>query len=139
MIAERISFEREGSAYIGGFARLMGMDWSACPAVDRDPQKLGGAWCFAGTRVPVLSLFEHLDKGSTIREFLAWFPVVSPEQVHEVLTFAKASLEQPAAVAFVQRGEVKRVELPDSKEFRLKFPRWEYFSSTARDNARGIR
>ncbi|MGH9609815.1 MAG: DUF433 domain-containing protein [Bryobacteraceae bacterium] len=75
------------------------MDWSSCPAVDRNPRKLGGAWCFAGTRVPVLSLFEHLDKGSTVDEFLEWFPDVTAEQAHQVLAFAKASLEQPAAVA----------------------------------------
>jgi uncharacterized protein (DUF433 family) len=74
------------------------MNWSACPAVDQNPRKLGGAWCFAGTRVPVLSLFEHLDKGSTIREFLDWFPEVNAEQVHQVLAFAKASLDQPASV-----------------------------------------
>ena len=60
---------------------------------------MGGAWCFAGTRLAVISLFEHLDKGSTIDEFLEWFPVVSAEQVHEVLDFAKASLEQPVAAA----------------------------------------
>ncbi len=75
------------------------MTWNDCPAVDRNTRKLGGAWCFAGTRVPVLSLFEHLDKGSTIDEFLEWFPEVSAEDVHQVLAFAKASLEQPAAVA----------------------------------------
>jgi uncharacterized protein (DUF433 family) len=46
-----------------------------------------------------LSLFEHLDQGSTIDEFLEWFPEVSSEQVHQVLAFAKASLEQPAAAA----------------------------------------
>ena len=49
--------------------------------------------------MPVLSLFEHLDQGSTIDEFLEWFPEVKAEQVHEVLAFAKASLERPAAVA----------------------------------------
>ena len=75
------------------------MEWDTCSAVDRNPRKLGGAWCFAGTRVPVLSLFEHLDQGSTIGEFLEWFPEVSGEQVHEVLVFAKASLSQPAAFA----------------------------------------
>jgi uncharacterized protein (DUF433 family) len=53
---------------------------------------------FVGTRVPVLSLFEHVYKGSIIREFLEWFPEVSTEQVHQVLAFAKASLEQPAAL-----------------------------------------
>ncbi len=75
------------------------MNWALCTAVDRNPKKLGGTWCFAGTRLAVLSLFEHLDKGSTIDEFLEWFPVVSAEQVHEVLSFAKQSLEQPAAAA----------------------------------------
>jgi uncharacterized protein (DUF433 family) len=75
------------------------MDWSRCKAVDRNPAKLGGVWCFRGTRLPVASLFEHLDQGSTVDEFLEWFPSVSREQVHEVLTFAKSSLEQPAAVA----------------------------------------
>jgi uncharacterized protein (DUF433 family) len=74
------------------------MDWSRCSAVDRNAAKLGGTWCFRGTRVPVAALFEHLDQGSTIDEFLEWFPSVSPEQVHEVLCFAKSSLEQPAAV-----------------------------------------
>ena len=75
------------------------MDWSHCSAVDRSPGKLGGAWCFQGTRLRVASLFEHLDQGSTIDEFLEWFPSVGSAQVHEVLAFAKDSLEQPAAVA----------------------------------------
>jgi uncharacterized protein (DUF433 family) len=51
---------------------------------------------FAGTRVPVASLFEHLDRGSTINEFLGCFPSVSRDQMHQVLAFAKSSLEQPA-------------------------------------------
>lgn len=75
------------------------MDWSLCSAVDRAPGKLGGAWCFRGTRLPVAALFEHLDQGSTIDEFLDWFPSVDREQVPRVLTFVKSSLEQPTAVA----------------------------------------
>jgi uncharacterized protein (DUF433 family) len=75
------------------------MDWALCSTVDRNPAKLGGAWCFEGTRLPVASLFEHLDHGSTIDEFLEWFPEVSREQVHRVLVFAKDSLEQTATVA----------------------------------------
>ena len=47
--------------------------------------------------MPVAALFEHLDQGSTIDEFLEWFPSVSEEQVHEVLAFAKSSLGQPSA------------------------------------------
>jgi uncharacterized protein (DUF433 family) len=46
-----------------------------------------------------VSLFEHLDRGSTVNEFLEWFPEVTAQQVHDVLEFAKASLERPAAVA----------------------------------------
>ena len=75
------------------------MNWETCKAVDRNPGKLGGVWCFAGTRLPVRSLFEHLDRGSTVEEFLEWFPDVSAQKVHEVLEFAKASLEHPATVA----------------------------------------
>jgi uncharacterized protein (DUF433 family) len=60
---------------------------------------MGGVWCFAGMRLAVASLFEHLEGGSTIDEFLEWFPGVTAAQVHEVLEFAKASLEQPVAAA----------------------------------------
>jgi uncharacterized protein (DUF433 family) len=75
------------------------MDWSRCSAVDRNPAKVGGVWCFRGTRLPVATLFEHLDQGSTIDEFLEWFPSVSREQVHRVLALARSSLEQSTAVA----------------------------------------
>lgn len=75
------------------------MDWSQCNSVDRDPGKLGGEYCFAGTRVSVATLFDHLDRGSAIDEFLEWFPSVSAEQVHAVLDFAKRSLDRSTAVA----------------------------------------
>jgi uncharacterized protein (DUF433 family) len=75
------------------------IDWQDCKAVDRNPEKLGGKWCFAGTRMPVVSLFDHLDQGATIDEFLEWFPDVPAALVHEVLQFAMASLERPVAVA----------------------------------------
>jgi uncharacterized protein (DUF433 family) len=67
-------------------------------ALDRNPRKLNSAWCFRGTRLPVAALFDHLDHGSTVDEFLEWFPSVGREQVHEVLAFAKSSLDQPTAV-----------------------------------------
>lgn len=75
------------------------MDWSQCPAVDRNPNKMGGVWCFKDTRLSVASLFEHLDGGSSLDEYFEWFPGVEPELVHQVLAFAKASLEQPASAA----------------------------------------
>jgi len=74
------------------------MDWSRCGAVDRNPGKLGGTWCFRGTRLPVAALFEHLDQGSTVDEFLEWFPSVSREQVHEVLAFVPVQLKDEGLI-----------------------------------------
>ena len=59
--------------------------WATCPAVERDPEKVSGAWLFHGTRVPVASLFENLRDGATIDQFLAWFPGVERWQVESVL------------------------------------------------------
>ncbi len=63
-------------------------DWSKCPAVERVPGKVGGAWLFKGTRVPVRALFENLEAGASINEFLDWFPGVSRGQVEAVLEHA---------------------------------------------------
>ena len=68
------------------------LDWTTCPAVERHPDKLSGAWIFRGTRVPVSALFENLEGGATVTEFMEWFPGVSPEQVNLVLEHAARSL-----------------------------------------------
>lgn len=70
--------------------------WQQSEAVERDPQKLGGAWVFRGTRVPVAALFENLRDGATVEEFLSWFPGVRRSQVEAVLD-AEASLARCAA------------------------------------------
>ena len=41
--------------------------WSECPAVERTPGKIGGAWAFSGTRVPVYALFENLEGGLRLK------------------------------------------------------------------------
>lgn len=69
------------------------MDWSSCTAVERSAEKVSGAWLFKGTRVPVKALFENLEGGATIDEFLEWFPGVGRGQVEEVLEHAQRSLE----------------------------------------------
>ena len=69
------------------------MDWSLCPAVERDPEKVSGAWVFRDTRVPVVALFENLEGGASIAEFLAWFPGVTREQVEAVLEYTIQSLQ----------------------------------------------
>ena len=67
------------------------IDWSTCPAVERDPQRVSGVWVFCDTRVPVSALFENLEDGADVSEFVQWFPGVSPEQVRQVLEHAAKS------------------------------------------------
>jgi len=57
--------------------------------VSQDPEVLGGEPVFAGTRVPVKSLFDHLEAGDSIEEFLAGFPSVKREQVIALLEEAR--------------------------------------------------
>jgi uncharacterized protein (DUF433 family) len=73
------------------------LDWSACAAVERHPEKASGAWLFRGTRVPVSALFSNLEGGATVEEFLEWFPGVTREQVAAVLEHATRSLAPPDA------------------------------------------
>jgi len=53
------------------------------------PKVMGGTPVFAGTRVPVQSLFEYLEAGDTIDDFLDGFPTVTRQQVVAVLEAAK--------------------------------------------------
>jgi uncharacterized protein (DUF433 family) len=69
------------------------IDWSECNGVERSPDTVSGAWRFRGTRVPVKALFENLEGGATVREFLEWFPGVTPAQVEAVLEHAQRSLD----------------------------------------------
>ena len=71
-------------------------DWNECQAVERDPQRVSGAWIFHGTRVPVRALFENLEAGATVDDFLEWFPGVQRAQVEAVLKHAESSLLSPA-------------------------------------------
>ena len=68
------------------------LDWRTCPAVERVPGKVSGSWVFCGSRVPVTALFENLEDGASIEDFINWFPGVTREQVLDVLHFAEASL-----------------------------------------------
>jgi uncharacterized protein (DUF433 family) len=76
---------------IDHFIRML--DWSQCPAVERVPGKVSGAWLFKDSRVPVKALFENLEGGATVQEFLQWFPGVTRGQVDAVLDHAQRSLE----------------------------------------------
>ncbi len=73
------------------------LDWTQCSVVERVPGKVSGTWLFKGTRVPVRALFENLEGGATVEQFLEWFPGVSREQVMAVLKFAESSLTEATA------------------------------------------
>ena len=71
------------------------LDWTTCAAVEQTPGIVSGAWVFRGTRVPVHALFENIEDGATVDQFLEWFPGVTRAQVEAVLEHATRSL-QPA-------------------------------------------
>jgi len=68
------------------------LDWSQCPAVERTPGKVSGAWLLKGTRMPVQTIFENLEAGLSIQEITEVFDVTEQE-VKAVLHFAARSLE----------------------------------------------
>ena len=60
--------------------------------VHSDPEILEGTPVFVGTRVPVQALFEYLEGGETIEDFLLQFPSVDREQAIAALDQARDSL-----------------------------------------------
>ncbi len=64
--------------------------------VHSDPNILGGAPVFVGTRVPLQNLTDCLEAGDTIDEFLASFPSVTREQAIAALEQAREALEASA-------------------------------------------
>ena len=71
-------------------------DWNQCAAVERERDKLSGAWVFVGTRVPVSALFENLKDGASVEQFLEWFPGVDSWKVQAVLDHEVKSLADAA-------------------------------------------
>ena len=70
--------------------------------VTKDPQIMHGTPCFAGTRVPVKSLFDHREGGYNVEYFLVQFPTVRREQVMAVLEKSREQAE--AGAALMSRG-----------------------------------
>ncbi len=69
------------------------LDWSNCEVVEKNPDIAIGAWVFCGTRVPVRALFDNIEDGATVAQFLEWFPGVTGAQVEVVLEHAARSLQ----------------------------------------------
>jgi uncharacterized protein (DUF433 family) len=62
------------------------------PAVTRDPEIMHGIPVFRGTRVPAQTLFDYLEAGDTLSDFLEGFPTVSRELALQALEEAKQLL-----------------------------------------------
>ena len=70
---------------------MANLDWSQCPAVESVPGRLGGAWVFRDTRLPVATVIENLEDLS-VEEVMEQFDVTR-EQITAVLEFVVQSLK----------------------------------------------
>ena len=73
---------------------MSALDWSQCPAVERVPGRLGGAWVFRNTRMPVSAVFENLEAGASVDDIVEQFDITR-EHINAVLEFAARSLDAP--------------------------------------------
>ena len=78
-------------------------DWSKCPAVESVPDKVSGNWVFKDTRLPVYALFENLESGATVEEFMEWFEPVDEWKVRAVLQHVADSLRAPVPLSSIER------------------------------------
>jgi uncharacterized protein (DUF433 family) len=67
-------------------------------AINIDPETMGGTPVFTGTRVPVQSLFDYIEGGETLQEFLENFPSVKKEYALQVLRMASKTLTSEKAL-----------------------------------------
>ena len=70
--------------------------------INIDPELLSGQPVFAGTRVPVESLFDHLEAGISLDEFLDDFPTVSKRQVVAILDIANKLITSEKVAQFYE-------------------------------------
>ena len=69
------------------------LTWGDCPGVERDPERLAGAWTFGNTRLPLHAVFENLAGGVSIEEITEQFSVTE-EQIRTVLAHAARMLAE---------------------------------------------
>jgi uncharacterized protein (DUF433 family) len=62
-----------------------------------DPERMGGEPCFRDSRVPITALFDYLEAGETVDEFLDDFPPVTRAQVEGVLRLSSAAAREANA------------------------------------------
>src|SRR6185436_13332928 len=82
------------------------IDWSTCAAVERDPDRVSGAWVFKGTRVPVAALFENLEDGALASQFVDWFPGGTPVPLRNLLPQHSVVTAFELGWSILQNGEL---------------------------------
>ena len=82
---------------------MANLDWSQCSAVESVADRRSGAWVFRNTRMPVATVFENLEMGTSIEEIIEQYDVTR-EQIQAVLAFAARSLDAPPVAAGASSG-----------------------------------
>ncbi len=82
---------------------MANLDWSQCSAVESVADRRSGAWVFRDTRMPVATVFENLELGTSIEEIIEQYDVTG-EQIETVLAFAARSLAAPRSGAPIPAG-----------------------------------
>ncbi|MFI5385697.1 MAG: DUF433 domain-containing protein [Fimbriimonadales bacterium] len=74
-------------------------EWTYRELLWRDPDRVSGAVCFYGTRVPVQNLFDYIEGGDNLDVFLENFPSVSRNQAIEVIDLSRQGLLKMLGIA----------------------------------------
>jgi uncharacterized protein (DUF433 family) len=75
--------------YLVPLSKFISMNYGP---INIDPETMGGTPVFTGTRVPVQSLFDYIETGETLDEFLENFPSVKKDLAIQVLEMASKTL-----------------------------------------------
>ena len=86
LLSSAIKIRRHSSFVILHYSNQKKMNYGA---INIDPETMGGTPVFTGTRVPIQSLFDYIETGETLDEFLENFPTVRKEHAIQVLEMAK--------------------------------------------------
>lgn len=78
---------------------MLSYNWKVSAVIQRDPEILSGIPTFKGTRVPVKNLFDYLEAGNSLDEFIDDFPAVTKDQVLELLSELREAATKKRDVA----------------------------------------
>lgn len=89
---------------------MANLDWSQCPAVESVPERRSGEWVFRNTRMPVATVFENLELGTSINEIIEQYDVTR-EQIQTVLEFAARSFHSTVQDIKVRNANINQDDL----------------------------